>query len=65
VNSTGAKSSNGRSTHVVHGQKSGSTIIFVHPAYNLSFSADFLGRIIFFSHNKSANSIFQLAYQHS
>jgi hypothetical protein len=35
----------------------------VHPAYNPSFLAYFLIEIIFFSHNKSANSVFQPAYQ--
>jgi hypothetical protein len=33
----------------------------VHLAYNPSFSAG----TIFFSRNKSANNVFQLAYQHS
>jgi hypothetical protein len=33
----------------------------VHPAYNPYFSVE----IVFFSHNKSANSVFQPAYQHS
>jgi hypothetical protein len=33
----------------------------VHPAYNPSFSAG----TVFFSHNKSANSVFQPTYQHS
>jgi hypothetical protein len=33
----------------------------VHLIYNPSFSAE----TIFFSHNKSANSVFQPAYQHS
>jgi hypothetical protein len=33
----------------------------VHPAYNPSFSAG----TVFFSYNKSANSVFQPAYQHS
>jgi hypothetical protein len=37
----------------------------VHPAYNPSFSACFSARIVFFSHNKSANNVFQPAYQHS
>jgi hypothetical protein len=36
----------------------------VHLAYNPFFSA-FLAGTVFFSHNKSANSIFQPAYQHS
>jgi hypothetical protein len=30
----------------------------VHPAYNPSFSACFYAETMFFSHNKSANSIF-------
>jgi hypothetical protein len=33
----------------------------VYPAYNPSFSAG----TIFFSHNKSANNVFQSAYQYS
>jgi hypothetical protein len=38
----------------------------VHSAYNPSFSAYFFSAgTIFFSHNKSANSVFQPAYQHS
>jgi hypothetical protein len=37
----------------------------VHSAYNPSFSAYFSVRIVFFSHNKSANSVFQPTYQHS
>jgi hypothetical protein len=36
----------------------------LHLAYNLSFSAYFLVRTIFFSHNKSANRIFQPSYRH-
>jgi hypothetical protein len=37
----------------------------VHPAYNPSFLACFLVGTVFFSHNKSANIIFQPAYQRS
>jgi hypothetical protein len=37
------------------------TIGLVHPAYNPYFSVG----IVFFSYNKSANSVFQPAYQHS
>jgi hypothetical protein len=37
----------------------------VHPAYNPYFSAYFSVKTVFFSHNKSANSVFQPAYQHS
>jgi hypothetical protein len=37
----------------------------VHPAYNSSFSACFLAGTVFFSHNKSVNSVFQSVYQHS
>jgi hypothetical protein len=37
----------------------------VHPAYNPYFLAYFSAKIMFFSHNKSANSVFQSAYQHS
>jgi hypothetical protein len=40
------------------------TIVYkgsVHPAYNLSFSV----RIVFFSHNKLVNSVFQPTYKHS
>jgi hypothetical protein len=35
----------------------------VRPAYNPSFSACFSVGTVFFSHNKSANSVFQPAYQ--
>jgi hypothetical protein len=37
----------------------------VYLAYNPSFSACFLSRNSIFSHNKSANSVFQSAYRHS
>jgi hypothetical protein len=37
----------------------------VHSAYNPSFSACFFSRNSIFSHNKSANNVFQPAYQHS
>jgi hypothetical protein len=37
----------------------------VHPIYNPSFLTFFSVRILFFSHNKSANGVFQPAYQHS
>jgi hypothetical protein len=37
----------------------------VHSAYNPSFSAYFSVGTVFFSHNKSANSVFQPAYQHN
>jgi hypothetical protein len=37
----------------------------VHLAYNPSYSACFLVRIVFFSHKKSANSVFQPAYNSS
>jgi hypothetical protein len=35
----------------------------VHPAYNSYFSACFSAETVFFSHHKSANSVFQPAYQ--
>jgi hypothetical protein len=35
----------------------------VHPAYNPYFQLIFSVGIVFFSHNKSANSVFQPAYQ--
>jgi hypothetical protein len=34
----------------------------VHPAYNPSFQLVFLAGTVFFSHNKSVNSVFQSAY---
>jgi hypothetical protein len=37
----------------------------VYPAYNPSFQFVFSAGTIFFSHNKSTNSVFQPAYQHS
>jgi hypothetical protein len=37
----------------------------VHPAYNSSFQLVFSAETIFFSHNKSANGVFQLTYQYS
>jgi hypothetical protein len=37
----------------------------VHPIYNPYFSAYFLAKTVFFSHNKSVNSVFQPAYQRS
>jgi hypothetical protein len=37
----------------------------VHLAYNPSYSAYFSAGIIYFSHKKSANSVFQPAYNSS
>jgi hypothetical protein len=45
-------------------RSSGENYGSVHPACNPYFSACFSARTVFFSHNKSTNSVFQPAYQH-
>jgi hypothetical protein len=37
----------------------------VHPTYNSYFSIYFSVKTVFFSHNKSTNSVFHSDYQHS
>jgi hypothetical protein len=52
------------STHILKAKKQ-KNYGPVYPAYNPSFSTCFLAGTVFYSHNKSANSIFQPAYQRS